>query len=94
MQTFTRQKPDALIQYIKGNEVYTAPANQYTAAGQVERQWLENMKVVSTNADAAIRYNRPNKTYEANPAEFPEKTPKLPEEMVKFLGSIGIIFPL
>jgi len=94
MQTFTRQKPDALIQYIKGNEVYTAPANQYTAAGQVERQWLENMKVVSTNADAAIRYNRPNKTYEANPAAFPEKTPKLPEEMVKFLGNIGIIFPL
>jgi len=94
MQSFTKQKPDALIQYIKGNEVYTAPANQYTAAKEIERQWLESIKAISTKSDSAVRYNKENKTYEANPAAFPEKGPKLPDEMVQFLGNVGITFPL
>ena len=47
VQTFSKQKPEALVQYIKDNETYVAPANIYTATNELKRQWMDNMKLIS-----------------------------------------------
>ena len=91
-QTFTKQKPDALIQYISGNEVYTGSANLYTAAKAVRDGWIENMKALSKVEDSLITYNSSTKTYKVG--DLTNASNKLPEEMITFLGNIGIEFPM
>ena len=91
-QTFTKQKPDALIQYISGNEVYTGSANLYTAANSVKEGWIENMKALSKVEGSLISYNSGTKTYKVG--DVSNITNKTPEEMISFLGSLGIEFPM
>jgi hypothetical protein len=45
-QTFTKQKPEALIQYMDAGEIYTAPANLFTVIKQTQKGWIENMKAI------------------------------------------------
>ena len=47
IQTFTKQKPEALVQYVKDNDTYIGPANLYTATNELKRQWIDNMKLIS-----------------------------------------------
>jgi len=63
-QTFTKQKPEALIQYKSGNEVYFAPANLYTAIKQTQQGWIENIKTIAKEKDGLIKYNKTEKTYQ------------------------------
>ena len=56
-QTFTKQKPDALIQYKTGNEVYIAPANLFTAIKQTKQGWLENIKTIAKDSTGFIKYS-------------------------------------
>ena len=91
-QTFTKQKPDALIQYISGDEVYTGSANLYTAANSVKEGWIENMKALSKVEGSLISYNSGTKTYKVG--DLTNVTNKTPEEMITFLGSLGIEFPM
>ena len=94
-QTFSLQKPEAFAQYITGAQVYTAPANQFTAAREIEYGWYEGIKALSTNKDSIIKWNREKKSYEVdttNEKIYPPKAPKLPEEQLKFLSNIGIEF--
>lgn len=91
MQVFTKQKPEALIQYMDGGSVYTAPANQFTAAKQIEQGWYDNMKALARVPSSIIKYNS-NKTYSVNTDSkfFPKASPKVAEEMINFLTDLGI----
>jgi hypothetical protein len=91
-QTFTKQKPDALIQYVSGDEVYTGSANLYTAANSVKEGWIENMKALSKVEGSLISYNSGTKTYKVG--DLTNVSNKTPEEMITFLGSLGIEFPM
>ena len=92
MQVFTKQKPNALIQYTDGDSVYTAPANQFTASKQIEQSWFDNMKALSTTPKSIIKYNRETKTYnvDTNSELFPKATPKTTDQMIKFLNDLGV----
>ncbi len=94
MQTFTKQKPEALIQYKVGNEVYTAPANLYSVVKKTQGEWMENVKGLSKKDDSVISYSSSTKTYKVNIDKIKEFDVKQPEGMVKFLGEIGINFPM
>jgi hypothetical protein len=91
-QTFTKQKPDALIQYVSGDEVYTGSANLYTAANSVKEGWIENMKALSKVEGSLISYNSGTKTYKVG--DLTNVSNKTPEEMITFLGNLGIEFPM
>ena len=93
-QTFTKQKPNAVIQYVVGNEVYTAPANQFTITKQVEQDWFSQMRALAKTRSGLVRFNSPTKTYQVNTDSelWPEKLPKDPEEMLSFLKNLGVTF--
>lgn len=93
-QTFTKQRPNALIQYINGSEIYTAPANQYTAAREIENGWFENIKAMSKDKKSVIVRNSVKKVYEVNKHAFPKNSPRSVEDMIEFLGKIGIDFSI
>jgi hypothetical protein len=91
-QTFTKQKPDALIQYKTGNEVYIAPANLFTAIKQTKQGWVENIKAIAKDSAGFIKYNRADKTYNVDSEKLKEKSIKKPKDQIAFLGNIGINF--
>jgi alkylated DNA repair dioxygenase AlkB len=93
-QTFTKQKPNAVIQYVIGNEVYTAPANQFTITKQVEQDWFSQMRALAKTRNGLVRFNSETKTYQVNTSSelWPEKLPKDPEEMINFLKNLGVTF--
>lgn len=95
-QTFSLQKPEALAQYITGSQVYTAPANQFTAAKEIEYGWYEGIKTLSKDPNSIVKWNKEKKTYEVNTNEkvYPTSMPKNPEDQIEFLSKIGITFTL
>ena len=94
MQTFAKQKPDALIQYKTGDEVYTAPANLYGVIKQTQNKWVENVKALSKQKDSIIFKNRENRTYNVDREKLANVSIKTPQEQIDFLNSLGIEFPL
>jgi hypothetical protein len=95
-QAFTKQKPNALVQYVVGNEVYTAPANQFTITKQVEQDWFSQMRALAKTSNGLVRFNSETKTYQVNTSSplFPTTLPKTPEEMINFLKDLGITFTI
>ena len=94
-QTFTKQKPEALIQYVDAGEVYTAPANLFTVIKQTQKGWIENMKALSKDKNSLITLDTSdadNKVYKIKSLkDVPVSTP---QEMVSFLANIGVEFPI
>lgn len=93
-QTFTKQKPDAVIQYVDGSSVYTAPANQFTTSKLIQSEWFENMKMLADDPKSIIRKNKVEKVYEVDRSKLPAAVPKEPQPMVDFLTNMGVGFPL
>ena len=92
--TFTRNKPETLIQYIKDGEVYTNNANIYSDIKDTVDSWIYNMKSMSSDAYGWISYNKAQKIYKINTDEVKNFIVRQPEDMVAFLAKIGIDFPL
>ena len=91
-QTFTKQRPDALIQYVSGDDVYTAPASLFTVTRQTKNDWVNNLKALSTDMSSLVRYDKTNKVYKAvSAADVPITTP---QQMSSFLNRIGVTFGL
>ena len=93
-QTFTKQKPDAVVQYIDGTNVYTAPANQFTTSKLLQSEWFENMKMLADDPKSVIKRNKVTKTFDVDKSKLPTAVPKEPQAMVNFLVDLGIGFPL
>ena len=95
IQTFTLQQPEALIQYINGDETWTSPANRFGAIKNIKNQWNENMKSLSKLRKSVIYYNSTDKVYRVDGDRLIKSLPEKPsvDEMIKFLEKIGIIFP-
>ena len=91
-QTFTKQNPKALVQYISGGEVYTAPANQFTITKQTKEEWVNNLKDLSTDPNSFVRYNKTERTYKVMSTEGVDIS--TPQKMVDFLNKIGITYTL
>jgi len=91
-QTFTKQKPNAVIQYIgENNEVYNGAANLFSAVEQFKQGWLENVKTLANDNSSLIYYYSPDKTYRTKKlSDIPIGNP---QQMVEFLDKLGINFP-
>jgi len=89
-QTFTKQNPDAIIQYVTGDEVYMGSANLNKITDEVKRSWTENIKALSADKDSLIV--RDGRVYKVKDlSNIPIKTP---QEQTAFLTSLGIEFSL
>ena len=93
-QTFTKQRPDALIQYTKGGATFTGSADVYGAKAQIINKWLENIKSGANDEFSIIGYDKVNKVYKvSNVDKFPIKAANGKSELenkLLFLNVIGI----
>ena len=90
-QTFTKQKPEALIQYNNNGEIYTAPADLFSVIKQTQEGWTANMKALAETSGSIIKYNKENKTFDV--AEVGEVKDTIPARL-EFLDKLGVTFPL
>ena len=93
--TFSRQKPEALIQYVSDEgDVYTGPANIFTTVNKTSDGWIDNMKIIGKSEGGLISYDKKDKVYKINTAEIKKLPIKKPAEMIEFLSKIGVEFPI
>lgn len=100
-QTFTKQKPDALIEYISGTSVYTQSANFQSAKKEVERTWIENMKQMASDPSSIIKYSaandksgKPIGSYIVNTTVLNSLPIRNVQQQIDYLSAIGIRFPI
>lgn len=96
-QTFTKQKPDSLIQFIAiDGSAYTASGDQYSEGKRLVRRWFENFKQAARSKDSLLKFNRDRKEYyvDKTSENFPAKVPTKPADMIDFLGKLGIQFSI
>lgn len=104
-QTFSKQKPDALVQYINGGDVYTATANLFEAKKEIKSNWIENLKGMISKPDSLISRNYSTNAYEIktrkkdkNDKDEPNGVLDFPirstEDKIAFLAKLGIEFPI
>jgi len=91
-QTFTKQHPNARIQYISEDEVYTGSAELADAIDDVTEGWIEGIKALSKDGKSLIILDKPNKVYKVGDLSNIEIGK--PEQMVDFLSKIGVVFPI
>jgi predicted NAD-dependent protein-ADP-ribosyltransferase YbiA (DUF1768 family) len=91
-QTFTRQKPDAVIQYITDGNVYSSSANLFTSIKQVKRSWIERMRALAKDSESILSYNSDTKTIQVkNIKDLPIRST---QNKIDFLAKLGIDFPI
>jgi hypothetical protein len=91
-QTFTKQKPDAVIQYVgEDSEVYNGAANLFSAVEEFKRGWIENIRTLASKNTSLVYYYSSNKTFRTKKlTDIPIGTP---QQMIEFLDKLGINFP-
>jgi len=92
MQTYTKQKPNATVQYISQGQVYSGSALVTGIVNVTTRGWIQNMRNLSKDPDSIIGYNSTTKVYSIGDlSEIPTDTP---QQKISFLSELGVIFPL
>lgn len=91
--TFSRQKPEALIQYTsEEGDIYTGPANLFTTVKQTTEGWIDNMRTIGKGEGGLINYDKANKVYKINTVKIKDLSIKKSTDQIKFLNELGIEF--
>ena len=91
--TFSRQKPEALIQYVsEEGDVYTGPANIFTTISKTTQGWIDNMKTIGKSEGGLISYDKKNKVYKVDTNKISKIDTKKGPAQIKFLNDLGIEF--
>jgi len=91
-QTFTKQKPDAFIQYVKDGEVYTSSANLFTNIKSIKDGWIANIRQLAKTPEGIVKYNKSTKTFQVE--DLKDVRIKTPKQQIEFLSKIGVEFPM
>ena len=94
IQTFARQKPDALIQYKSVDSVHTGAANLFTAVAQTEKEWMNNIKTLAKGDGKIVNWNNVNKVYEIDQDALKKMPVRKSKDMIAMLNAIGITFDI
>ena len=93
-QTFTKQKPEALIQYQSEGETYTAPASLFSIIKVTQEEWVNNMKALALESDSLLSLNKATKKYVVNTVKLQKLPFGTAQERIDLLQSLGINFSL
>jgi hypothetical protein len=93
MQTYTKQKPNAVVQFLSQGQVFSRSALVTEETKQLSRSWVQNLRSLSVEPDSIIEYDSVDKTFSVT-EEIKNIPTGTPEEKIEFLNKIGIIFPI
>jgi hypothetical protein len=91
-QAFTRQKPTSWVQYDLDGDYYLGSSDTFAITTQMQKEWIQTIKALSSTPGALIKYDRTNKVYTVDSSKFPSSIPKRIDDIIPFLDSLGIVF--
>ena len=92
MQSYTKQKPNAVIQYISQGQVYSRSAMVTDIVNSTTKGWIQNMRSLAKEPDSYVTYNSGTGTYSISDLSgIPTNNP---QEREAFLSKLGISFPV
>ena len=94
IQTFSRQKPEAYIQYKSIDGVYTGAANLYTATVQTQKEWLTNIETLAKGDGTIVKWDRSEKVFTVNKDALKAMPIRKAKDMVAMLNAIGVQFDI
>jgi hypothetical protein len=101
-QVFTKQKPEAIKQFLKDNVVYIGSASQIGSVKEIQDDWINNMIVGSDQEGALVKktgnyYTIRKNNFKENGKEYlgiSNQSIDNPARMIAFLNKLGITFTL
>jgi hypothetical protein len=92
MQTYTKQKPNAIVQYIDQGQVYSGSAMVTGIVEKTTRGWIQNMISLAKQEGSYITLDKSTGTYSITDLSgIPTNNP---QEKITFLSKLGVIFPI
>lgn len=91
VQVYTKQKPDARIEYIQGNQVYSGSALVTGIVNTTVKGWIQNVRNLAKDPDSIIKYDSVSKSYTIE--DVSKMKIDSPKEQLEFLGKLGVVFP-
>jgi hypothetical protein len=92
VKTYTKQKPDATIEYIQGEQVYAGSALITGVVNTTVKGWIQNIRNLAKEEDSIIKFDSVDKAYKITEDISNVKVDK-PKEQLEFARQLGIIFP-
>ena len=101
-QVFTKQKPEAIKQFLKDNVVYTGSAIQIGSVKEIQDDWINNMIIGSEKEGALIKktgnyYTIRKNDFKDNGKDYvgiAKQSIDNPARMIEFLNKLGVTFTL
>ena len=91
VQVYTKQKPDARIEYIQGNQVYSGSALVTGIVNTTVKGWIQNVRNLAKDPDSIIKYDSVSKSYTIE--DVSGIRIDNPKEQLEFLAKLGVVFP-
>jgi hypothetical protein len=91
-QVFTKQKPEAIKQFLKDNVVYIGSASQIGSVKEIQDEWITNMIVGSDQPGALVK--KTGNYYTIDKQTIANQSIDNPASMISFLNKLGITFTL
>ena len=91
-QTFTKQKPEAVIQYINGENVYLGAADLYNVVSETKKNWFQNIKTLAQSKTSLISFRSAKGVYVVDVAKIKATPIKTAKDKIAFLNNIGVDF--
>lgn len=66
-QTFSKQYPEAYVQFKDGDETYSIPINTLSTARDVRSAWFDKIKLAANNPKSLVFYDKVEKIYKVKP---------------------------
>ncbi len=90
VQVYTKQKPDARIEYIQGNQVYSGSALVTGIVNTTVKGWIQNIRNLAKDPDSIIKYDSIDKSYTIE--DISDVKIDSPKEQLEFLAKLGVTF--
>ena len=92
MQTYTKQKPNAIVQYIDQGQVYSRSAMVTGIVEKTTRGWIQNMISLAKQEGSYITLDKSTGTYSITDLSgIPTNNT---QEKITFLSKLGVTFPV
>jgi hypothetical protein len=92
VKTYTKQKPNATIEYIQGEQVYSGSALVTGIVNTTVKGWIQNIRNLAREEDSIIKFDSVDKAYKITEDISAINVDK-PKQQLEFAKQLGIIFP-
>ena len=89
-KVFTKQKPDATIQYLSQGQVYSGSALVTDIVNTTVKGWIQNVRNLAKDKDSIIKWNGRAYVVKEDVSGIPIDKP---EQQLSFINKLGVEFP-